>query len=66
MIAVGDNVVDYYMLLEANRGYVVAHEKKNASLQTILLKGTDLKQPHSNQVKFDGVTEVNSIHEDIE
>ncbi len=66
VIAVGDNVVDYYMLLEADRGYVVAHQKKNASLQTILLEGTDLKQPRSNQVKFDGVAEVNSIHEDIE
>ncbi len=66
VIAVGDNVVDYYMLQEADRGYVIAHEKRNASLQKILLKGTELKQPCYNRVKFDGVTEVNSIHEDIE
>ncbi len=66
VIAVGDNVVDYYMLLEADKGYVVAHKKKNTSLQKLLLNGTVLKQPRSNEIKFDGVAEVNSIHEDIE
>ncbi|MBQ3736230.1 MAG: HAD hydrolase family protein, partial [Candidatus Methanomethylophilaceae archaeon] len=66
VIALGDNMVDYYMLLEADRGYVIAHAKKNATLQNTVLSGTKLKQPSYNQTKFEGVQEVNSIHEDIE
>ncbi len=66
VIALGDNMVDYYMLLEADRGYVIAHAKKNATLQTTVLSGTKLKQPSYNQTKFEGVQEVNSIHDDIE
>jgi phosphoserine phosphatase len=33
VIALGDSMVDYYMLLEADRGFVIAHRKKNPSLQ---------------------------------
>ena len=66
VIAIGDNMVDYYMLLEADRGYAVAHLTKNASLQRTLLGGTTIRQPCSNQTKFEGVEEVSSIHEDIE
>lgn len=66
VIALGDNMVDYYMLMEASKGYVIAHAKKNASLQKTVLAGTKLKQPSYNQVKFDGVEEVVSIHDDLE
>lgn len=66
VLALGDNMVDYYMLLEADRGYVIAHAKKNASLQKTLLQCTKLKQPKYNQIKFEGVEEVSSIHEDTE
>ncbi len=66
VIALGDNMVDYRMLLEADQGYVIAHLKKNASLQRTLLDGSKLRQPSSNEIKFEGVKEVNSIHEDIE
>ena len=66
VIALGDNMVDYYMLKEADKGYVIAHAKKNATLQRTVLHGTVLKQPAYNQTKFEGVEEVNSIHEDIE
>ena len=54
------------MLLEANRGYAIAHQKKNPVLQKAVLGGTKLKQPASNEIKFDGVEIVNSIHEDAE
>lgn len=66
VIALGDNMVDYYMLMEANKGYVIAHVKKNASLQNTVQAGTKLRQPAYNQIKFEGVEEVDSIHEDIE
>ncbi len=66
IVALGDNMVDYYMLIEADNGYVIAHAKKNNSLQNKIRNGTKLKQPASNQVKFEGVKEVVSIHEDIE
>ena len=66
VIALGDNMVDYYMLMEADRGYIIAHAKRNATLQSTVLSGTKLRQPSSNQTKFEGVEEVNSIHEDIE
>lgn len=66
VLALGDNMVDYYMLTEADRGYLIAHAKKNASAQRTVLGGTKLKQPKYNQIKFEGVAEVNSIHEDIE
>ena len=66
VIALGDNMVDYYMLMEASKGYVIAHAKKNSSLQKTVLAGTKLKQPSYNQVKFDGVEEVVSIHDDLE
>lgn len=64
IVAVGDNMVDYYMLLEANSGYVVAHRKKNESLQKILRNGSVLKQPSGNQIKFEGVKVVSSVHDD--
>lgn len=64
VIALGDNMVDYRMLLEADRGYVIAHLKKNAPLQRTILNGSKLKQPSSNEIKFEGVEEVRSIHED--
>ena len=66
VIALGYNMVDYYMLMEADRGYIIAHAKRNATLQSTVLSGTKLRQPSSNQTKFEGVEEVNSIHEDIE
>ena len=64
VIALGDNMVDYRMLLEADRGYVIAHQKKNPVLQKTVLNGTKLKQPASNEIKFEGVKTVSSIHED--
>jgi len=64
VIALGDNMVDYRMLLEADRGYVIAHLKKNAPLQSAVLNGSKLKQPSSNEIKFEGVEEVRSIYED--
>lgn len=66
VIALGDNMVDYYMLVEADKGYVIAHAKKNASLQNTVQAGTRLRQPAYNQIKFEGVQEVDSIHDDIE
>ena len=66
VIALGDNMVDYYMLMEASRGYTIAHAKKNATLQNTVKSGTKLRQPAYNQIKFEGVQEVDSIHEDVE
>lgn len=66
VIALGDNMVDYQMLREADKGYVIAHLKRNASVQKAVLHDNQLKQPSSNETKFDYVQEVKSIHEDIE
>ena len=66
VIALGDNMVAYSMLMEASRGYTIAHAKKNATLQNTVKSGTKLRQPAYNQIKFEGVQEVVSIHEDVE
>ncbi|MBR2254848.1 MAG: hypothetical protein IJ856_03380 [Candidatus Methanomethylophilaceae archaeon] len=66
VIALGDEIVDFDMLEEADRGYMIAHLKRNASLQAAVSNGTKLKQPSSNEVKFDGVQVVDSIHGDVE
>ena len=64
VIALGDEVVDLRMLEEADRGYLIAHLKTNPSVQAAVSGGTNLKQPSSNEVLFDGVQVVGSIHED--
>jgi len=58
--------VDYRMLMGADRGYVIAHQKKNPVLQKAVLGGTKLKQPASNEIKFEGVEIVSSIHKDAQ
>ncbi len=65
VIALGDNMVDYYMLLEADRAYVMAHGTRNATLQETVRDGSPFRQPAYNGTPFEGVPEVVSIHEDL-
>lgn len=67
VVGVGDSVADFYMLLNSDVGYVIAHNKINKSLQNLLLetKISTIKQPKSNRVLFEKVPVVGCIHEDI-
>jgi hypothetical protein len=66
VIALGDNMVDYQMLKEADHGYIISHVKRNPVVQRTIVNDRGLKQPASNKDPFDGVPVVKSIHEDVE
>jgi len=65
IIAVGDSMTDLLMLENADNGYVIAEEKKSASLQDYFThKKTSIRQPAYNSYSFEGIKTVRSIHED--
>jgi len=57
VIAVGDSMVDIDMLNEADKGFIIAQEKKNETIKTYLgLSETKITQLEYSKLQYEGIT----------